>query len=107
MLIYLYRSGKRDPEGIGFGPIPYRISPLGSCVPVIQKLSDRTGTVAAVGAATGSMTAGLHRHISILADSLGSSAGAYLYDPVTRLYSGKDGLDSVRSTVNELEQLWH
>ena len=32
-------------------------------------------------AATGSLIAGLHRHISILADSLSSSVGAYLCDP--------------------------
>ena len=47
----------------------------------IEYLSDRTDTGAAFGAATGSLIAGLHRHISILADSLSSSVGAYLCDP--------------------------
>jgi len=42
---------------------------------------------AAFGAATGSLIAGLHRHISILADSLGSSVGAYLCDPAFCLSS--------------------
>ncbi len=38
-------------------------------------------TIFTGSAATGSLTAGLHRHISILANSLGSSVGAYLCDP--------------------------
>ena len=47
----------------------------------IEYLSDRTDTVGCIWAATGSLIAGLHRHISILADSLSSSVGAYLCDP--------------------------
>ena len=47
----------------------------------IEYLSDRTDTVGCCWAATGSLIAGLHRHISILADSLSSSVGAYLCDP--------------------------
>ena len=47
----------------------------------IEYLSDRTDTVGCIAAATGKIIAGLHRHISTLADSLSSSVGAYLCDP--------------------------
>ena len=47
----------------------------------IEYLSDRTDTVGCIWAAIDNLIAGLHRHISIMADSLSSSVGAYLCDP--------------------------
>ena len=70
----------------------------------IEYLSDRTDTVGCIWAATGSLIAGLHRHISILADSLSSSVGAYLCDPAFLFFIKSKNLRESYSQFSEKDK---
>ncbi len=122
VLVYLYRFWKRILRKLGSarfvaGFLPEIRGEFSTCIKYLPK---RTDKLSYIRAATGCLTAGLHRHISIKAGSLGSYIGALLCDPALFVWIKRkkeniqnDGMEAsqrnhlVRRTLSRLFQVNH